>query len=153
MAARCGDLTQGPLPSALAWPSCPGILASWHPGISRQIGLLKFYTTAQLAVATKGAAFRSLWVSRITSINNMHATQSLLGTRRQERRNCARPASWHLLARERKGLDFLCFSNKHNMTVVPICQCEDLTGSWALQIGSLHGLSAGLQSNPCLCVL
>lgn len=47
------------VPSPVRWRGRLA-LASWHPGISRQIGLFEFYTTAQLAVATKGAAFRPL---------------------------------------------------------------------------------------------
>lgn len=39
-----------PLPSALACPSCPGILPFRQPGI------LEAYTSDQLATATKGAS-------------------------------------------------------------------------------------------------
>lgn len=78
---------------------------------------------AQLATATKGTAFRSLQLSRITgnNITSLFLTQEhSTASTSQDPTLCEA----HFLASAGTGtqgtLDFLCFSNKHNMTIMPM---------------------------------
>lgn len=83
------------VPSPVRWRA----VLPWHLAPTGPPWGLHFTGTAQLATATKGAAFRSLHLSRVTGNNKKLDRHCPLGPRAAARLIC-----WYLLARIRKGL-------------------------------------------------
>lgn len=138
------------VPSPVRWRA----VLPWHHANLATSKSTILLSSAQLAAATKGPAFRSLHLSRITGNNNFWApghnkstAAQLLTPRTQHLRGPLTGNCWHGYARDST------FFVSQTSTTWPWCPCEGLTGNLAL-MGGLHVLSTMLQvcSRTLVCV-